>query len=86
MILHACYGNVAFMLAASNSVFHMKATIIFLLLYIKSRFVTGFGTIDQIVTLGLCHFITPANSCVHLYVHYPFTMPLSGLADWSAFL
>ena len=39
---------------------------------------------DQIVTVGLFHFIGPANGYIrtlHIY-----TVPLPGLTDWSAFL
>ena len=39
---------------------------------------------NQKVTLGLFHFIGPANT--YTYIHYPLTMALPGLADWSAFL
>ena len=40
-----------------------------------------FQKTDQSVTLGLFHFTGPAT-----LIHYPFTMALPGLADWSALL
>ena len=46
-------------------------------------FVTGFWKTDQIVTLGLFHFIGPANSDTHTL---PIYGALPGFADWSAFL
>ena len=46
-------------------------------------YVTGFWKTDRIVTLGLFHFIGPANGYTHtLHIQ----LPLSGLVDWSAFL
>ena len=48
-----------------------------------SKIVTGFWKTDQIVTLGL--FILLAQLMATL-VHYTFTVPVSGLVDWSAFL
>ena len=46
-------------------------------------YVTGFWKTDQIVTLGLFHFIGPANgyTCT-LHIHSAITR----LVDWSAFL
>ena len=46
--------------------------------------VTGFWKTDRIVTLGLFHFIGPAIMAT--LIHYTYTMPLSSLIDWSAFL
>ena len=62
-----------------------QIAIIAITVYIET-FVTGFWKTDQnlIVTLGLIHFIGPANGytrTLHIY-----TVPLLGLVDWSAFL
>ena len=46
---------------------------------------TGFWKTDQNVTLGLFHFIGPANSHTHTLHLYLRTVALPGLADWSAF-
>ena len=35
---------------------------------------------DQIVTLGLFHFIGRAIFLIATLIHYPFTVPLPGLA------
>ena len=45
--------------------------------------VTGFWKTDQIVILGLFHFI---GQLMATLVHYTYTVPLPGLANWSAFL
>ena len=45
--------------------------------------VTGSWETDQIVTLGLLHFI---GQLMATLVHYIFTMSVSGLVDWSGFL
>ena len=45
--------------------------------------VTGFRKTNQIFTLGLFHFIGLTNGYT---VHYAYTVLLSGLIDWSAFL
>ena len=65
----------------------IKIIIIDLCIYGYSRYnmiyVTGFWKIDQIVTLGLSHFIGPSNGYTHtLHVHSAITK----LGDWSAFL
>ena len=44
-------------------------------------YVTGLLRIEQIVTLDLFHFISPANSHTHTC-----TVALPGLANLSAFL
>ena len=50
---------------------------------IYNTYVTEFLKTDQNATLGLLHFIVPANSHINtLLVYYS----ISGLADWSAFL
>ena len=52
------------------------------------RLVTGFWKTNQNVTLAtLIHFIGPANTytCTLIATHV-FTVALTGLADWSAFL
>ena len=42
-------------------------------------YATGFWKTNQIVTLGLFHFISPANGCTQtLFIHSAIT--------WSAFL
>ena len=41
---------------------------------------------DQIVALGLFHFIDPANGYTSLYTTHSYTVPLPGLVDWSAFI
>ena len=48
-----------------------------------STYVTEFWKTVQVVTLVLFHFIGPVNATL---IHYPFTVPLPGLANWSAFL
>ena len=49
--------------------------------------VTGFSKTDQIVTLGLFHFVGPVNGYTHtLHIHNTYTVQLPGLVDWSAFL
>ena len=40
---------------------------------------------DQTVTLGLFHFIGLTIFLIATLIYYPFTLPLPGLADWSAF-
>ena len=52
--------------------------------YCIASYVTGFSKTNQNVTLGLFHFIGPANS--YTFTHYTFTVALVGLADWFAFL
>ena len=55
--------------------------------YVYAYYVTRFWKTDQIVTLGLFYynyFIGPA--IIATLIHYPFTVPLPGLADWFAFL
>ena len=47
--------------------------------FVKKLFVTGFCKTSHIVTVGLLHFIGAANAYTH-------TLPLPGLANWSAFL
>ena len=37
-------------------------------------YVTGFWKTDQIVTLGLFHFIGPANGPMATLVHYTYTV------------
>ena len=44
---------------------------------------TRYWKTDQNVTLGLFHFIGPADSHTHTYIHHPCTVALTGLADWS---
>ena len=46
-------------------------------------YVTGYWKTDRNVTLGLFHFIGPADSHTH---SLPMHCALIGLADWSAFL
>ena len=46
-----------------------------------AMYVTGFWKTDQIVTLGLFHFIGPST-----LVHYTYTVQLPGLVAWSACL
>ena len=47
--------------------------------------VTVFWKTDQIVTLGLFHFIDPANGYTYtLHIHSAIT--IAGLVDWSTFL
>ena len=41
---------------------------------------TGLWKTNQIVTLGLL------AKLMATLIHYPFTVPLPGLANWSAFL
>ena len=54
-----------------------------LLLFVVNIFVTGFWKTDQNVTLGLFYFIV---QLIVTLIHYPCTVALTGLADWSAFL
>ena len=53
------------------------------MILVKYSYVTGFWKTDQIVTLGLFHLIGPVIATL---IHYPFTVALPGLTDWSAFL
>ena len=46
--------------------------------------VTGFWKTDRIVILGQFHYIGPA--LIPTRIHYPYTVALLALADWSAFL
>ena len=46
--------------------------------------VTGFWKTNQIVTLGLFHFIGSANG--YTLVHYTYTVPLLALVGWFASL
>ena len=45
--------------------------------------VTGFWKTNQIITLGLFHLLA---KLIATFMRYPFTEPLPGLVDWSAFL
>ena len=51
--------------------------------YNLSLYVTGFWKTDQIITLGLFHFLAQLMATL---VHYTYTVPSPGLVDWSAFL
>ena len=53
------------------------------MILVKYSSVTGFWKTDQTVILGLFHFTGPIIATL---MHYPFTVPLQGLTDWSAFL
>ena len=44
--------------------------------------VTAFWKTNQIVTLGLFHLLAQLMATL---IHYPITVPLPGLANWSAF-
>ena len=63
---------------------HTKLLYVLLLsILTQNVFVTGFWKTDRIVTLGLFHFMAQLMATL---IHYTFTLPLSGLVDWSAFL
>ena len=46
-------------------------------------FVTGFANTDRNVTLGQLHLLV---QLIATLIHYPCTVVLMGLVDWSAFL
>ena len=53
--------------------------------YCYSIYGTGFWKTNRNVTLGRAYSILLAQLMATL-IHYTFTLPLSGLVDWSAFL
>ena len=46
-------------------------------------YVTGFAKTDHNITFGQLHFI---GQLIATHIHYPYTVVLMGLVDWSAFL
>ena len=50
---------------------------------VQRQIVTGYWKTDQNVTLGLFHLLA---QLIDILIHYPSTVALTGLADWSVFL
>ena len=62
-------------------IIHLFGIKVFNLIHFKN--VTDFWKTNQIVTLGLFHLLA---KLIATLMHYPFTEPLTGSTDWSAFL